>query len=93
MQEELETDLMHAVAFAEGERPADESPQALPQRVVPALDVIRLPTLLADRGMLRLRNYAPIALQEVCEADRNPSRWLRRLRDTITEQPPLSSAG
>lgn len=55
--------------FRKGQRFAHQPPNSLPQRVVDALDMVRLAAVLADGTMPFGRKHFPIRLPEVAVAD------------------------
>jgi len=56
---------MHPLTLGERERLAHETTQALPQRVVPALNAVGLARLLAAGTMVQGRHYILVCLPEV----------------------------
>ena len=65
MQEQEQTIFMHHIALGKGEGFSHKTRQALPQRVVPTLNMIGLPTAFAARPMLLLGQHSLIAVPKV----------------------------
>ena len=65
MNKQSQTNLMHCLGFRERQTLADEARQPLTQRVVPSLDMSRLPRILAASGVLFIRDDLVIGLPEI----------------------------
>jgi hypothetical protein len=68
MEKETQTCLMHHERFGEGERFAHKASQPLPKGIIPAFDVSRFASCLADGCMLLLRNDSLIGDPKVSGA-------------------------
>ena len=66
MQEELDDALMHVKGFGEGQCFTHQTPEALAQGVVEALDVICRTSFGVAGLMLAARQDSVIALQMIC---------------------------
>ena len=56
MNEQTQTNLMHLIRLRERQRFSDEAPKPLPQRVIPTLDMGRLPAVFATSRVLVFRD-------------------------------------
>ena len=65
MHEQRQTRLVHHPALRERQRLTHEPSHTLPQRIIPALHMIRLPRLLPHRLMLLTRNHRSIRSPKV----------------------------
>src|SRR5689334_13929191 len=65
MNEQSQTNLMHRLRFRERQALTYEAGQPLAQRVIPSLNVSRLPGILAASGGLLLRDDLVVSLPEV----------------------------
>ena len=83
VDEQQQADLVHLAALTERERLAHEPRQALPQHVVPALQVVGLPALLAAGAVLLLGNHFAVGVPEVGVAQQAPEGG----RDTLPQPP------
>ena len=64
-KENSDVDEVHDMAFGKGERFSSETPDALPEREVEALDVVGLPFLLGASSVLVVRHNLLISLPEI----------------------------
>ena len=76
MEEEAQTNFMHLLTLGKREGLAHKTRQALPQGVVPALDVVGLSRFFAPRAMLLLGQHGGIAVPKVAlQQAAFVSRW------------------
>src|SRR5690349_7904907 len=65
MQKQSQTNLMHYLGFGKRQALAHEASQPLTQRVVPSLDVRRLPRILATSRVLLIGDNLVIGFPEI----------------------------
>jgi len=86
MKKQVPTYFVHYHRFREGQRLPDHARQPLPQRVIEALDMRRLPTLDTNPGVLLSRNYCRIRFPKVTVTVSTLIRWRNRFPQFATRR-------